>query len=82
MVLAAALLCLRRRRHPLVLGGRRPQWLRVDLGATATITQVTLNWGTAYGRSFQIQTATAAGSPWTSIYSTTAGTGSSPRLVG
>jgi len=33
-----------------------PQWLQVDLGATATITSVTLNWEAAYGRAFQIQT--------------------------
>src|SRR5690349_18519084 len=29
-----------------------PQWLQVDLGATATLTQVTLNWEAAYARSF------------------------------
>src|SRR5450759_2116874 len=27
-----------------------PQWIRIDLGATANITQVVLNWETAYGR--------------------------------
>ena len=32
-----------------------PQWIQVDLGATATIDQVTLNWEAAYARSFQIQ---------------------------
>ena len=32
-----------------------PQWLRVDLGATATICQVVLNWEAAYARAFQIQ---------------------------
>jgi hypothetical protein len=51
-----------------------PQWLRVDLGATATISQVRLNWEAAYARSFQIQTS-ADGSSWTTIYSTTSGTG-------
>ena len=34
-----------------------PQWVQVDLGATATIDQVTLNWEAAFARSFQIQVA-------------------------
>src|SRR3954454_12937596 len=45
-----------------------PQWLRVDLGATATIDQVTLNWETAYARAFSVQTS-ADGTNWTTIYS-------------
>ncbi|MEV7344651.1 beta-1,3-glucanase family protein [Streptomyces sp. NPDC093544] len=51
-----------------------PQWLQVDLGATAQISQVVLNWEAAYGTAFQIQTS-ANGTTWTSIYSTTTGTG-------
>jgi fibronectin type 3 domain-containing protein len=51
-----------------------PQWLQVDLGATHTITQVVLNWETAYGKAFQIQTSND-GTNWTTIYSTTTGTG-------
>jgi len=51
-----------------------PQWLQVDLGATATICQVVLNWEAAYGRSFQIQVSADA-STWTTIFSTTTGTG-------
>ncbi|WP_042395228.1 discoidin domain-containing protein, partial [Streptacidiphilus carbonis] len=34
-----------------------PQWLEVDLGATATIDKVVLNWEAAYGTAFQIQTS-------------------------
>ncbi|SEO68003.1 beta-glucosidase, partial [Actinacidiphila rubida] len=30
-----------------------PQWLQVDLGASATISSVTLNWETAYGTAFK-----------------------------
>jgi hypothetical protein len=52
-----------------------PQWIQVDLGATATVTQVVLNWEAAFGRAFQIQTAAAAGGPFTTIFSTTTGTG-------
>ncbi|HET6530901.1 MAG TPA: discoidin domain-containing protein [Actinoplanes sp.] len=57
-----------------------PQWLQVDLGATATISQVVLRWEAAYGRSFQIQTSANA-STWTSVYSTTSGTGGTQTLA-
>ncbi|MDX6356119.1 MAG: hypothetical protein QOF98_3022 [Streptomyces sp.] len=33
-----------------------PQWLQVDLGTSQAITQVVLNWVTAYAKSFQFQT--------------------------
>jgi F5/8 type C domain/Putative Ig domain len=56
-----------------------PQWLQVDLGATASITQVTLQWEAAYATAFQIQTS-ADGSTWTTIYSTTTGTGGTQTL--
>ncbi|MEY9962728.1 hypothetical protein ABIA33_000754 [Streptacidiphilus sp. MAP12-16] len=51
-----------------------PQWLEVDLGSTAQISQVVLNWEAAYATAFQIQTS-ADGTTWTSVYSTTTGTG-------
>ena len=51
-----------------------PQWLEVDLGSSQSICGVTLNWETAYAKSFQIQTSNDA-STWTTIYSTTTGTG-------
>ncbi|MET8093447.1 discoidin domain-containing protein [Micromonospora sp. NPDC005220] len=57
-----------------------PQWLQVDLGARATITQVTLIWEAAYGRAFQLQTSDN-GSTWTTIYSTTTGTGGTQNLT-
>ncbi|UWP87539.1 discoidin domain-containing protein [Dactylosporangium fulvum] len=57
-----------------------PQWIQVDLGATATICGVTLNWEAAYASSFQIQTSTN-GTTWTSIYSTTTGTGGTQTLT-
>jgi len=37
-----------------------PQWLRVDLGATATIDQVVLVWEAAYATGFQIQVSANA----------------------
>jgi hypothetical protein len=57
-----------------------PQWLQVDLGGTATISQVTLTWETAYARAFQLQTS-ADGVTWTTIYSTTTGAGGTQTLA-
>jgi hypothetical protein len=57
-----------------------PQWLQVDLGQTATITSVALNWEAAYGKAYQIQTS-PDGTNWTSIYSTTTGTGGNVTLT-
>ncbi|MEV4807226.1 discoidin domain-containing protein, partial [Nonomuraea sp. NPDC049421] len=51
-----------------------PGWIHVDLGATAQLSKVVLQWDPAYARSFQIQTSPDA-STWTTIYSTTTGTG-------
>jgi hypothetical protein len=56
-----------------------PQWLEVDLGASASISQVVLQWETAYATAFQIQTS-ADGTNWTTIYSTTTGTGGTQTL--
>jgi hypothetical protein len=56
-----------------------PQWLQVDLGSTATIDQVVLNWESAYAKAFQIQVSADASS-WTSVYSTTTGTGGTQTL--
>ena len=56
-----------------------PQWLQVDLGASASITQVVLQWEAAYATAFQIQTSTD-GTTWTTIYSTTTGTGGTQTL--
>ncbi|MEU3224350.1 discoidin domain-containing protein [Streptomyces sp. NPDC006976] len=51
-----------------------PGWISVDLGATAHITQVVLQWDPAYATAYQIQTS-PDGTNWTSIYSTTTGKG-------
>src|SRR3984893_18730365 len=56
-----------------------PQWLQVDLGGTASVTQVVLQWEAAYGKAFQIQTS-PDGTTWTSIFSTTTGTGGTQTL--
>jgi len=51
-----------------------PQWIQVDLGSSASVSQVVLNWEAAFGKSFQIQTSPDAAT-WTTIFSTTTGTG-------
>lgn len=51
-----------------------PGWIYVDLGATATIQQVVLQWDPAYATAYQIQVSPNA-STWTTIYSTTTGHG-------
>jgi hypothetical protein len=58
-----------------------PQWIYVDLQATYNITQVKLNWETAYGSSYQIQTSPDA-TIWTTIFSTTTGNGAIDDLTG
>jgi hypothetical protein len=56
-----------------------PQWVQVDLGASAAVTQVVLQWEAAYATAFQVQVSADA-STWTSIYSTTTGTGGTQTL--
>jgi hypothetical protein len=51
-----------------------PQWLQVDLGSAQTLCKVVLNWETAFGTAFQLQTSNDA-TTWTTIYSTTSGAG-------
>jgi len=56
-----------------------PQWLQVDLGASQTVCEVTLDWEAAYATAFQIQ-ASPDGTTWTTIYSTTSGAGGNQTL--
>ena len=51
----------------------------MDLGSSQSICKVVLDWEAAYAKAFQIQTSTD-GSTWTTIYSTTAGTGGTQTL--
>ena len=56
-----------------------PQWVQVDLGSSQQICQVVLQWEGAYGKAFQIQVSDDA-SNWTTVYSTTTGTGGTQTL--
>jgi hypothetical protein len=50
------------------------EWIYMDLGSSANISRVVLNWEAAYGRGYQIQVSDNASS-WTTIYTTTSGDG-------
>jgi beta-glucosidase-like glycosyl hydrolase len=56
-----------------------PQWLSVDLGAISKISNVELQWGSAYATAFRIQTSSNR-KAWTTVYATTSGTGGTQML--
>jgi hypothetical protein len=58
-----------------------PQWLQVDLGATATFSRVRLNWEAAFGRAYRIESSPDA-TTWTTVTSTSAGDGGVDDLTG
>jgi len=51
-----------------------PQWLEVDLGSEQNICSVGILWEAAYASAFQIQVSND-NATWTTVYSTTTGTG-------
>ncbi|MFE9252571.1 discoidin domain-containing protein [Streptomyces sp. NPDC007088] len=51
-----------------------PQWIKVDLGSTASVSQVVLRWETAYAKGYRVEFSTDDQN-WTSKYSTTTGNG-------
>ena len=58
-----------------------PQWIYVDLQTNLYITEVWLDWESAFATSFQIQVSTDAVN-WTNLYSTTTGAGGVVDLTG
>ncbi|MFE7505448.1 discoidin domain-containing protein [Promicromonospora sp. NPDC057488] len=55
------------------------QWIRVDLGSVQAIDRVVLDWEGAYASGFRIETS-ADGAAWSTVYSTTTGTGGDQNL--
>ncbi|MFJ8820850.1 discoidin domain-containing protein [Streptomyces sp. NPDC102467] len=55
------------------------QWLQVDLGRSATLSQIVLNWEAAYAKDYKIQ-ASADGSTWTDLKTVTGGDGGTDTL--
>lgn len=58
-----------------------PQWIRVDLGQSYSISRVRLAWEAAYGSAYQIQTS-PDGNTWTTIWTVTGGDGNLDDLTG
>ncbi|MEV7076411.1 discoidin domain-containing protein [Streptomyces sp. NPDC091972] len=56
------------------------QWVQVDLGATASINQVVLNWEAAYAADYKIQVSPDGGS-WTDVRTVTGGDGGTDTLT-
>ncbi|MFI6638839.1 discoidin domain-containing protein [Streptomyces sp. NPDC050504] len=61
--------------------GKDPQWIRVDLGATATVSRVKLTWEDAYAKAYRVETS-ADGTTWTKIAEEKAGNGGTDDLTG
>lgn len=57
-----------------------PQWLQVDLGVPADLSEVTLNWEAAYATAYEIQVSDDAGT-WRTVASTTTATGGVQTLA-
>jgi hypothetical protein len=51
-----------------------PQWIYVDLGANYNVTRVKVTWETARASNYQIQRATSASGPWTTMRTITGNT--------
>ncbi|WP_338496229.1 glycosyl hydrolase family 8 [Streptomyces sp. SJL17-4] len=60
--------------------GIDPQWMRIDLGSSHTVSRVKLNWEAAYARTYKIQTS-MDGTNWTDVYSTSTGDGAIDDLT-
>ncbi|MGV2884259.1 discoidin domain-containing protein [Paenibacillus taichungensis] len=60
--------------------GKDPQWLYVDLGDTATIDKVRIQWEGAYAKAYQVQVSTDEVN-WTDIYNTATGNGGTDELT-
>jgi beta-glucosidase len=58
-----------------------PQWIAVDLGASAAITRVVLRWEVAYGADYLIQTSNDK-TTWTTVGTVTRGDGGVDDLTG
>jgi hypothetical protein len=58
-----------------------PQWIAVDLGATATIERVVLRWETAYASTYQVQVSPDAQN-WTTIAAIPIGDGAEDDVGG
>lgn len=61
--------------------GKDPQWLRVDLGANATVSRVKLSWEAAYAKAYRLEVS-ADGVTWTTVAEEKAGNGGTDDWTG
>jgi hypothetical protein len=57
-----------------------PQWLQVDLGSAADVSQIVLRWEAAYATGYRIEVSDDAQN-WSQVYSTTTGHGGTETLA-
>ncbi|MFF8605305.1 discoidin domain-containing protein [Streptomyces sp. NPDC015346] len=61
--------------------GSDPQWIRVDLGSTATVSRVRLSWEAAHAKAYRVEIS-ADGATWTRLATETAGDGGTDDWTG
>ncbi|MFJ5711639.1 discoidin domain-containing protein [Streptomyces sp. NPDC093105] len=61
--------------------GVDPQWLRVDLGPSATVSRVKLVWEVAYAKEYRVEIS-SDGTTWTRLATETAGNGGTDDWTG
>lgn len=61
--------------------GKDPQWLRVDLGGSASISRVKLSWESAYAKAYRVEVS-ADGVTWTTMAEEKAGNGGTDDWAG
>jgi beta-galactosidase len=68
---------VRKRQAGDALGSEKsePPTLDLDLGEVATVNRVLINWEAAYATKYELQIATNAAGPFTTIYTDSAGSG-------
>ncbi|MFE4453685.1 discoidin domain-containing protein [Streptomyces sp. NPDC056796] len=57
-----------------------PQWIKVDLGAAASVSQIVLRWEAAYSTAYRVEFSTD-NTNWSTAYSTTTGPGGNETLT-
>ncbi|MFZ4896299.1 discoidin domain-containing protein [Plantibacter sp. Mn2098] len=57
------------------------QWLEVDLGSAKAVHRATLVWESAYGKSYRIEARNSVTDPWTTLSTTSNGSGGTENLT-
>ncbi|MGW4691433.1 discoidin domain-containing protein [Kitasatospora cineracea] len=61
--------------------GKDPQWLQVDLGASADVSRIKLSWEAAYARAYRLEVS-ADGTTWSPVATEKAGDGGTDEFTG